>query len=156
MLSDQHISIISAKLKNASVTQQSGCIIFIGAEASGYGRMKFNNVVYSTHRLAMFVKLGYMPERTTLVCHTCDNRRCVNPDHLFIGTHRDNCLDAIAKGRMKAVSTETRRGPECIPMVKDAIKLGISLRQTQKILGWPMTTLRSFIKRHNLMDLRES
>jgi len=52
------------------------------------------------HRLAWMIKNGDIPERM-LVLHKCDNPKCVNPDHLFIGTNQDNMDDMNKKGRGK-------------------------------------------------------
>jgi len=65
----------------------------------GYGYLKTNGVMYRAHRLAWLLFKGKVP-RSLQVCHTCDVRACVNPDHLYLGSHEENIRDAVLRGRM--------------------------------------------------------
>lgn len=67
-------------------------------DSRGYGRFGLKYKAYGAHRIAHFLKTGIDGE--LFVCHHCDNPGCVNPDHMFLGTHDDNIKDAKLKGRM--------------------------------------------------------
>lgn len=65
----------------------------------GYGQFAITpEEVFSAHRFSYLWFVGEIPEGLQ-VLHSCDNRKCVNPDHLFLGTHQDNMDDMKRKGR---------------------------------------------------------
>ena len=73
-----------------------GCV-----SKSGYGTIRKENNSFKTlrtHRLSWELTYGKIPENK-LVCHKCDVKLCVNPEHLFVGTSKDNTQDMIRKGR---------------------------------------------------------
>lgn len=80
----------------------------------GYGQFKASGKNLKAHRVAFYLHHGIDPLQN-LVCHSCDNRRCCNPAHMFLGTPRDNAHDAIRKNRFVAASGDqhgSRTKPE--------------------------------------------
>ena len=67
---------------------------------TGYGAFRLNDKVVDAHRVSYELHNGVIPEGV-YVCHTCDNRLCVNPNHIFLGSPKDNWKDGFDKGRIK-------------------------------------------------------
>lgn len=83
-------------------TGKNGCWIWtaslVGENGYGFFRISKGEGCMPAHRYSYTLSNGVIP-KGMLVCHTCDNPQCVNPNHLFLGTHKDNALDREAKGR---------------------------------------------------------
>ena len=80
----------------------SGCWLWVGTwSMKGYGNLVVKGKTYRAHRLQWERFNGPIPDGL-IVCHRCDTPPCVNPDHLFLGTNKDNTLDAVSKGHIGA------------------------------------------------------
>jgi hypothetical protein len=80
--------------------QATGCWVWKKKPRNdGYGRLKVDGKMVTASRYSASKYLGFDLRSTLQVLHQCDNRMCVNPEHLFIGTAKDNMQDKVRKGR---------------------------------------------------------
>ena len=107
-----------------------------GASDAGYGRFKINGRLESPHRLAYSMLNGPIPDDTSyhgkVVMHRCDNPRCVNPNHLKLGSQSDNVQDMVEKGRDSRAAKGARLAPEVIAAVVNDPR---PIREAAKIYG---------------------
>ena len=81
------------------VAVDGDCLIWMGARNEhGYGVIGFRGSSFGSHRAAWMVANGEIPNGLC-VCHKCDVPACINPEHLFLGTHTDNMRDMVSKCR---------------------------------------------------------
>lgn len=124
------------------VIHQDGCWDWNGATRNGYGVIgrgaRIDGLVYA-HRLSWELNRGPIPEGLC-VLHTCDNRRCTRPDHLFLGTKLDNNRDMAAKGR----HVGTRRlTPGQVAEIRSSTDKASTLANRFGVSTWNIYNIRS-------------
>jgi hypothetical protein len=87
------------------------CWVWTGASRpTGYGNFKINFRTCSTHRFSWIIHNGSIP-KGLCVCHRCDNPSCVNPNHLWLGTRKDNSEDMVKKNRSNGGAPSGEKNP---------------------------------------------
>jgi len=106
---------------------ESGCWIWVASTfRTGYGQFNpRNGRIVTAHRFAYELYNGPIPEGL-FVCHRCDVRTCVNPDHLFLGTCADNLADMRAKGRARSAPKDGEKNPAAKLTATDAREIFLS------------------------------
>lgn len=97
-------------LEKTSPDPNSGCHLWTAyCLYNGYGRFRLYGETVYAHRAAYELFVGPIGVGMC-VCHKCDTPSCVNPKHLWLGTHADNVADMIRKGRQPTSAQRSRRG----------------------------------------------
>lgn len=124
------------------IKKNTGCWEWSGAKTyNGYGRVKFKNVAWMAHRLSYTLNVGEIPEGL-IVMHSCDNPSCINPEHLTVGTQKDNMEDCKAKGRLGP------RGYQHNPLRVTESATERRQRQVRTALsrGWSVQSIAKYFK----------
>lgn len=137
----------AAKFMAQVAKRDSGCWEWTGLIMdNGYGRVGVAGRLWSAHRYAYEQLVGPIPAGLC-VCHRCDNRACVNPEHLFIGTHADNMADMVRKGRqtLGSVNRGAKLTEEQVRDIRDRLHAGETRRCLAREFGVSSTAVDSIV-----------
>lgn len=127
-------------LRSIEYDPNGGCWLWSGTllSATGYGQLQIAGKAISAHRLSYKLFRGALPVGS-VVCHKCDVRACVNPDHLFVGSPADNVADMWAKGRARPPTGDDHGGAKItaadVPRILARLLIGHSCAQVAADYG---------------------
>lgn len=120
----------------------------LSCDSYGYGHLKWGGILRLSHRLAWELTNGEIPDNLQ-VLHTCDNPKCCNPKHLFLGTHLQNMQDKNRKGRQSKgiFHPKHKLTPELVKQVRTRNANGDSHEKLAKELGLHHSTISQVVLR---------
>lgn len=122
----------------------------IGVRGGRYSYFRINGINVAAHRYSYELHFGEKVPDDMLICHRCDNPRCVNPHHLFIGSHKDNVRDCQEKGRRRT----PKRGEES-PFAKLTNAQVLEIRSTPHFIGFDKIFAERFgVCRQHIQGIR--
>lgn len=138
---------VAERLKARIIAQPSGCLEVSGWAIPHSGHVQIKRKQEGlppirAHRLAWELERGPIPAGL-VVCHSCDNPRCVNLDHLFLGKQRDNLYDSLAKGRKNAFGRQ-KLNAEQVREIRSLARAGMMHKDIAPRFG---------IKRHSVTTI---
>lgn len=134
----------------AKVRKSSGCWEWTGHRNRGfsYGSIFVLGSLQYAHRVSWMLHNGPIPAGLS-VLHRCDNRPCVRPDHLFLGTYADNARDMSIKGRARGATGErnhsARLRRDDLPEIRRLVASGLSQRETGRRFGVSHTAIQNVL-----------
>lgn len=108
----------------------------------GYGKFWYECGQIQAHRMSYMINLGEIPP-DKWVLHKCDNRKCVNPDHLYLGDAKQNVQDMHSRGRNVG---NTRYSPDVIDRAREMYSNGMSQQKIADELGINQTTVSKYVR----------
>jgi hypothetical protein len=127
--------------------KENGCWIWNGGKSGdGYGAIKVNGRQISTHRQAFKEFIGEIYQGLC-VCHKCDQPLCCNPDHLFLGTPKENTKDSVKKCRARCAKQNgsqnhsTKLDETIVRQIKELFSKGYMVTDLHDLTGIPLKTL---------------
>ena len=137
----------------AKVRKGSQCWEWTGCcSDTGYGNVYADGRLWATHRYSWLIHNGEIPGGLC-VLHSCDNRRCVRPSHLFLGTKRENSIDMARKGRERVPSLKgeanaaARLTAETVLRIRDDAAKGIRQNAIARRLRVSVSTVSLIVRR---------
>jgi HNH endonuclease len=141
---------LERRLLEKTIKLENGCwYCSAGGKEHRYGTIWFNNQSIGNHVASYLVHRGPIPHGI-LVCHTCDYSRCINPAHLFLGTHKDNMADMMNKGRNALRSGELNGRAKFTPDEILKIREMLDSGHTQQEVADAFSTSQGYISELHL------
>ena len=135
-------------IKGTCILSPPGCLEWQRDHLpSGYAVIGFQGKRWLGHRLTYTLTRGPIPQGQ-IICHRCDNPSCVNPSHLFLGTHADNAADRDRKGRQPLGSARVGAilHENVVPGIRHAYASGVSITEISRHYEVARETIRDLIR----------
>ncbi len=141
--------------KWSKLNPETGCIEWTGGLVNGYGSTNVKGadgkkITKRAHRVSYEEYVGKIPEGLH-VCHKCDNRKCINPEHLFAGTNLDNVRDRDRKGRGSQPSGESHNSAKLtdkkIILIRQLRRFGFAQQVIADTFGVHQMTISRIVNR---------
>ena len=121
---------------------QDECWDWTGNLARGYGQVNIKGRSILVHRLIYRILVGPIPS-DRILCHWCNNKRCCNPDHLYLGTYQTNNIDAVHMGK-----SGVKLSVEKVKMIRGYWETGqYSQIQLGELFGVSNTSIHKIVKK---------
>jgi len=135
--------------KKVNRLTSDNCWEWTGAKlATKYGGMEINGKLIRVHRYSWEIAFGEIPKGLH-VLHKCDNRSCVNPNHLWLGTHQDNMRDRDEKGRGKPGGKEgtSLLSPNLVRAIRRRYENGMNYAQIARLVKYNPGAIHQIVNR---------
>lgn len=141
---------LSERLAARTVVRSNGCWEWTGTVIpKGYGQISVAGSHTYVHRLAWMLANGPDIPEGRHVCHRCDNKLCVNPAHLFVGTNAENRADSVAKGRHSHGTTHqwAKLDEATVLAIREARRGGLTVKELAEKFDVPYKTIDKVVYR---------